>query len=64
MVDDSEFLVRINGQMHKVMNRNQFLKLFPSMKKELESYISKKGTDFKSADDLIDLIGFCNTASQ
>ena len=64
VIDDSEFLVRINGQMHKVMNRNQFLKLFPSMKKELESYISKKGTDFKSADDLIDLIGFCNTASQ
>jgi len=64
VVDDSEFLVRIDGQMHQVMNRKQFLKLFPSMKKELESYISKNGTDFKSADDLIDLIGFCNASSR
>ena len=64
VIDDSEFLLRINGQMHKVINRKQFLKLFPSMKKELESYISKNDTDFKTAGDLIDLISFCNTASR
>lgn len=61
VVDDSEFFLRIDGQMHKVLNKKQFLKLFPSVKKELESYISKNDTDFKSAEDLAGLIVFCNS---
>jgi len=64
IMDDSSFLVRIGGELHKITNRKQFLKLFPEIRKKLEAHISDKGTDFKSADDLISLIGFCNSLSR
>ena len=64
VVDDSGLLVRVGGQMNKVTNRKQFLRLFPEIRKELENYISENGTDFRSTEDLISLVGFCNMLSR
>ncbi len=64
VVDDSSFFLRIDGQIQKITNRKQFLKLFPDKGKEVEDYISKNNTDFKSAEDLTALVKFCNGLSR
>lgn len=61
VADDSEFLIKVDGQIQKVLNRKQFLKLFPGKTAELEEYISSNKTNFKSGKDLVGLIEFCNS---
>lgn len=60
VVDDSDFLLRVDGQIMKVLNKKQFLKLFPGKSEKLEEYIKANYTDFKSADDLAGLVEYCN----
>ncbi len=64
VVDDSGYLLRVDGQIQKITNRKQFLKLFPDKGKEIEDYLSKNNTDFKSAEDLKALVKFCNGISR
>ncbi|MDM8004415.1 MAG: hypothetical protein QUS66_16230 [Bacteroidota bacterium] len=64
VVDDSDFLVRVNGQIQKVVGRKQFLKLFPDNGSKIESYINENKTDFSSQDDLKALVKFCNSISR
>ncbi len=64
MVDDSDFLIEVDGQVEKVLNRKQFLKLFPAQSRELEEYISSNNTNFKSEKDLVSLVEFCNSISR
>lgn len=60
IVDDSDLLLRVDGQIHKVTSRKQFLKFFPERNRELEDYINKNNTDFGSAENLTELVKFCN----
>lgn len=64
VADDSEFLIKVDGQIQKVLNRKQFLKLFPGKTAELEEYISSNKTNFKSGKDLVGLIEFCNSVNR
>jgi len=64
VVDDSDFLIEVDGQVEKVLNRKQFLKLFPAQSRELEEYISSNNTNFKSEKDLVSLVEFCNSISR
>lgn len=61
VVDDSQYWVRYNGQLKSFDNKRLFLKIFPDKEKELSSFIDKKKIDFKKADDVKDLIAYCNT---
>lgn len=60
VVDDSDFLVMVDGQIQKISNKKQFLKLFPGKSAKIEEFINTNKTDFKSAKDLISLVEFCN----
>lgn len=60
VVDDSDFFLRVDGQILKVLNKKQFLKLFPGKSDKLEEFIKANDTDFKSADDLAGLVEYCN----
>ncbi|MCU0459172.1 MAG: hypothetical protein MUE37_08825 [Bacteroidales bacterium] len=60
VVDDSDFLLGTDGQIHTIVNKKQFLKLFPGKSVELEEFIRSNKTDFKSADDLVSLVEFLN----
>ena len=64
VVDDSDFLIRVDGKTEKILNRKQFLKLFPAKAGELEDYISSNKTDCKSEKDLVSLVEFCNSVSR
>jgi len=64
VADDSEFLIKVDGQIQKVLNRKQFVKLFPGKTTELEEYISNHKTNFKSEKDLVGLVEFCNSVSR
>lgn len=50
----------MDGQILKVLNKKQFLKLFPGKSDKLEEFIKANDTDFKSADDLAGLVEYCN----
>ncbi len=60
VVDDSDFFLRVDGQILKVLNKKQLLKLFPGKSDKLEEFIKANDTDFKSADDLAGLVEYCN----
>lgn len=64
MADDTNFLLRVDGQIQKVLNKKQFLKLFPAKTRELEEFISSNNTSFKSQNDLISLVEFCNALNR
>jgi hypothetical protein len=64
VVDDSDFLVKVDGQIQKVTGRKQFLKLFQANGREIESFIDENKTDFRSQDDLKALVSFCNSLSR
>mgnify|MGYP000848182071 CR=1 FL=1 len=55
VVDDSDFFLRVDGQILKVLNKKQLLKLFPGKSDKLEEFIKANDTDFKSADDLAEI---------
>ncbi|GEM_PF-270234 len=52
VVDDSQYWVRINGEMNNFRNRKQFLKIFPGKQKELEKFISQNKIDFAKIEDV------------
>jgi hypothetical protein len=60
VVDDSDFIVKIDGQLEKIQNRKQFVKLLPDKAEAIDSFIRTNDTDFKSAADLVRLVEFCN----
>lgn len=60
VIDASVMWVRIEGEMHRIQNRGQFMKLFPDHKKELENYFKGHETDFKNPGDVSRLVTFCN----
>ncbi|MRR24287.1 hypothetical protein EG830_15050 [bacterium] len=64
VVDDSDYLIRVDGQVQKITGRKQFIRLFPDRVRELEEYIGRNNTDFRSAKDLTELIIFCNGLSR
>lgn len=64
VADDTNFLLRVDGQIQKVLNKKQFLKLFPAKTRELEEFISSNNTSFKSQNDLISLVEFCNSLNR
>ena len=64
MVDDSDCLIRVDGQIQKVTGRKQFIRLFPDKTRELEEFIGNNNTDFRSAADLTELVKFCNGLSR
>lgn len=64
VVDDSDCLIRVDGQIQKVTGRKQFIRLFPDKTRELEEFIGNNNTDFRSAADLTELVKFCNGLSR
>lgn len=58
--DASLMWVRKDGEMHRINNRGQFMKLFPGLKKELENYFKEHNTDFRKPGDVSGLVVFCN----
>jgi hypothetical protein len=60
VIDASVMWVRKDGEMHRIQNRGQFMKLFPDNKKELENYFKAHNTDFKKSGDVSNLVTFCN----
>jgi hypothetical protein len=56
----SVFWVRKNDKLEKFSNKNQFLKLFPEYKSELEKYIEKENIKINSREDVIRLGNYCN----
>lgn len=63
VVDDSDYLIRVDGQIQTITGRKQLLRLFPDRTRELEEYIDSNKTDFRSAADLTELVKFCNGLS-
>jgi hypothetical protein len=60
VIDASVMWIRKNGEMHRVQNKNQFMKVFPEWKKELAKYFKENAVDFKKADDVSQLVIYCN----
>jgi len=60
VVDDSNYWVRREKGMSVFDNKRQFLKIFPDKEDELNKYINKYHTDFKSDASVVALINYCN----
>lgn len=52
VVDDSQYWIRINGEMHNFRNRKQFLKIFSEKQKELDKFIGQNKINFTSTEDV------------
>lgn len=55
--------LRINDVMNKFVSERQFLKLFPTKVAEIKKFINQNDIKFKSRNDLIKLVTYCNTLS-
>jgi len=60
IVDDSEYWIRMNGELSHFATKRQFLKIFPDKNKELSQYISKSKTDFTNTASVVQLVQYCN----
>lgn len=61
IVDDTEYWILKDGVMHKFQNKRQLLAVFPEKKKELESYIKTKKTDFENYRNVIEVVRYLNS---
>lgn len=57
---DTDYWILRGEIMQLFKNKRQFLKLFPDKKKELEQFIRKNKTDFRSYQNVTDLVSYCN----
>jgi hypothetical protein len=55
------YLARINGEMNKFQNQNQFVKLFPGSETLIKDYIKKAKIDIKTPEGLASLGAFVNS---
>jgi len=60
IVDDTEYWIRKDGDMQKVDNKRQFLKLFADKEKELDQYINRYKITFENYQSVIKLMQYCN----
>jgi hypothetical protein len=60
VIEASVMWIRKNGEMHRVQNKNQFMKVFPEWKKELEKYLKENDVDFKKTEDVSQIVIYCN----
>jgi len=52
VIDDSQYWVRVNGEMYNFKNKRQFLKIFPDKQKELVKFIDQNNIDLTRMEDV------------
>lgn len=60
IIPETEFLLKRDNEYSKVSNAKQVAKLFPSKSDAIQDFAKKNKINFKSREDMIRLIQFCN----
>lgn len=63
IIPETEFLLKKGEEFSKISNAKQLTKLFPAKADAIQDFIKKNKTSFKSQEDMIKLVQFCNQAS-
>lgn len=53
--------IRIDNEMHKILTKGQFFKLFPANEDKIKEYINKNKLNIKKTGDLVKIVSYCNT---
>lgn len=64
VIISNQFWIRKGDKMLRFITRKQFLKIFPEKEEDLQKYINQSQIDFKSKDDLIKLVEYCNNITK
>jgi hypothetical protein len=54
------FFVRKDGNIYSFIAKNQFLKIFPEKKKEIQAFMKSQGIKMEDAADVKKLVVYCN----
>jgi hypothetical protein len=55
------YWVKVNGNMNRFTNKNQFIKVFPESANKIKEFIKSSGIDIKTREGLMNLGNFCNS---
>lgn len=63
IIAETEFLLKKDNEYLRISTAKQAAKLFPAKSDEIQDYVKKNKINFKSREDMIKLVKFCNQSS-